>query len=160
MALAMTGDVSRPPVIVEELGRRFPDDTLLHNVTIPNVTALVAINRKAPDQAIAALQTATPYELGNSQPLLPIYIRGLAYLQANRGAEAAAEFQRIVDRRGINPTGVEHSLAKLGLGRAYVIAGDTQKAKAAYQDFMALWKDADPDIPILKEAKAEYAKLN
>jgi serine/threonine protein kinase/tetratricopeptide (TPR) repeat protein len=159
-ALAMTGDVSRPPVIVEELSRRFPDDTLLHNVTIPNVSALVAINRRAPDQAIAALQTATSYELGTSQALLPIYIRGLAYLQARRGAEAASEFQKMIDHRGINPTGVEHSLAKLGLGRAYGIAGDTLKAKAAYQDFLALWKDADPDIPVLKEAKAEYAKLN
>jgi outer membrane protein assembly factor BamD (BamD/ComL family) len=97
--------------------------------------------------------------LGNGQGLFPIYIRGQAYLQAKRGTEAAAEFQKIVDHRGIAPIQPEHSLAKLGLGRAYAMTGDTSKARAAYQDFLALWKDADPDLPILKEAKAEYAKL-
>ena len=86
-------------------------------------------------------------------------LRGQAYLRAKRATEAAAEFQKTVDHRGINPTGPEQSLAKLGLGRAYVITGDSAKARAAYQDFLALWKDADSDIPILKEAKAEYAKL-
>jgi len=89
----------------------------------------------------------------------PTYVRGLVYLQAKRGPEAAVEFQKIVDHRGISPTAPEHSLAKLGLGRAYQMTGDTGKAKAAYQDFFALWKDADPDIPILKDAKAEYTKL-
>jgi hypothetical protein len=98
--------------------------------------------------------------LGSGQGLFPIYIRGLAYLKAKRGAEAAAEFQRIVVHRGIAPTFPEHSLAKLGLGRAFVMTGDTAKATAAYQDFFALWKNADPDIPILKEAKTEYAKLH
>jgi serine/threonine protein kinase/tetratricopeptide (TPR) repeat protein len=158
-ALAISGDGSRAQSIVEELGRRFPNDTLLHNVGIPSVTALAAMNRKAPEQAIEALRAATPYELGNSQGLFPIYVRGLAYLQAKRGPEAAAEFQKIVDHRGIDPTGVEHPLAKLGLGRAYAITGDSAKAKAAYQDFLALWKDADADVPVLKVAKAEYAKL-
>jgi tetratricopeptide (TPR) repeat protein len=158
-ALAISGDNSRPQSITEELGRRFPNDTLLRNVGIPSVVALMALNRKAPEQAIEALRTATPYELGNSQGMFPIYVRGLAYLQAKRGTEAVVEFQKMVDHRGIDPTGVEHSLAKLGLGRAYVIGGDAAKAKAAYQDFFALWKDADPEIPILKEAKAEYAKM-
>jgi eukaryotic-like serine/threonine-protein kinase len=158
-ALAISGDGSRAQSIVEELGRRFPDDTLLHNVGIPAVTALAALNRKPPEQAIEALRAATPYELGNSQALFPIYVRGLAYLQARRGPEAAAEFQKMVDHRGIDPTGVEHALAKLGLGRAYAITGDSAKAKAAYQDFLALWKDADADVPVLKVAKAEYAKL-
>jgi eukaryotic-like serine/threonine-protein kinase len=158
-ALAICGDSSRAQSIIEELGRRFPNDTLLHNVSIPAVTALTALNRKAPEQAIEALRAATSYEFGNSQGLLPVYVRGLAYLQAKRGAEAVTEFQKMVDHRGTDPTGVEHSLAKLGLGRAYVIAGDTAKAKAAYQDLFALWKDADPDLSILKEAKAEYAKL-
>ncbi|MGA9527525.1 MAG: protein kinase [Terriglobales bacterium] len=158
-ALAMTGDGPHAQAIMEELGRRFPSDTLLHNVGMADVSALAAISRKAPDQAIAALQSATPYELGNAQALVPVYVRGLAYLQAKRGPEAAAEFQKIVDHRGIDPIGPEHSLAKLGLGRAYVISGDPIKAKAAYQDFFALWKDADPEVPILKEAKSEYAKL-
>jgi len=159
VALALTGDVSHPQAMMDELGRRFPSDTILHNVGIPGVSALVAINRKAPDQAIAALQSATPYELGAGIFPFPTYVRGLVYLQAKRGPEAAVEFQKIVDHRAISPTAPEHSLAKLGLGRAYQMTGDTAKAKAAYQDFFALWKDADPDIPILKDAKAEYTKL-
>jgi serine/threonine protein kinase/tetratricopeptide (TPR) repeat protein len=160
VALAMTGDIGRAQAIVEDLARRFPDDTLLHQVNIPVVQALVEMDRKTPEKAIPALQAATPYELGNAQGLFPIYVRGLAYLQAKRGAEAAAEFQKIVDHRGIAPTVPEHSLAKLGLGRSYVMTGDAAKARAAYQDFFALWKDADPDVPILKEAKAEYEKLH
>ena len=118
----------------------------------------IALDRKRPDEAITALQSATPYEMGNTPAMLPVYVRGQAYLEAKRGAEAAAEFQKIIDHRGIDPIGLEHSLAHLGLARAYVLTGDTGKAKAAYQDFLALWKDADYDIPILKDAKAEYAK--
>ena len=159
VALAMGGDVSRAQAITADLGRRFPEDTLLHAVYVPMVEALSVSNGKAPQDAIARLQTAAPYEVGSAQGLLPIYIRGLAYLQAKRGTDAAAEFQKIVDHRGIAPVAPEHSLAKLGLGRAYVLTGDAAKARAAYQDFFALWKDADPDLPILKEAKAEYAKL-
>jgi tetratricopeptide (TPR) repeat protein len=105
------------------------------------------------------LQATTPYELGVVQGLLPIYIRGQAYLQAKRGADAAAEFQKIIDHRGIDSSFPVHSLAKLGLGRAYAMTGDSAKARAAYQDFLALWKDADPDVPILQQAKAEYEKL-
>jgi tetratricopeptide (TPR) repeat protein len=159
VALAMTGDVSRAQAISEELGHRFPDTTLLHQVYIPCVRALIALEHKAPQQAIDVLQAAAPYELGGAQGLLPIYIRGQAYLRSKRGTEAAAEFQKIVDHRGISPVFPEHSLAKLGLGRAYVLTGDAPKARAAYQDFFALWKDADPDIPILKQAKGEYAKM-
>jgi tetratricopeptide (TPR) repeat protein len=160
VALAMTGEVSRAQAIEDDLSHRFPDDTLLHQVNISVVRALIEMDRKAPEKAIEPLQAATPYELGTNQGLFPIYVRGLAYLQAKRGAEAAAEFQKMVDHRGIAPTAPEHSLAKLGLGRAYVLTGDTAKARAAYQDFFALWKDADPDVPILKEAKTEYEKLH
>jgi eukaryotic-like serine/threonine-protein kinase len=159
IALALTGDATRPPMIMDDLGRRFPSDTLLHNVAIPSVSALVAIDRKAPDQAIAALQSATPYELAPGEGFLSIYFRGLAHLQAKRGPEAAVEFQKLVDHRGIDPTSPEHSLAKLGLGRAWAMAGDPVKAKAAYQDFFALWKNADADLRILKDAHAEYARL-
>jgi eukaryotic-like serine/threonine-protein kinase len=159
VALAMTGDVSRAQAIADDLGHRFPDDTLLHQVSIPCVRALIELNRKNPEAAIQSLQATTPYELGAGQGLFPIYVRGLAYLQAKRGTEAAAEFQKIVDHRGIAPTAPEHSLAKLGLGRAYVMTGDAARARAAYQDFFALWKDADPDIAILKEARAEYGTL-
>jgi tetratricopeptide (TPR) repeat protein len=159
VALAMTGDVSHAQAIADDLDHRFPDDILLRQVNLPCVRALIELQRKTPGQAIQALQAATPYELGIALAFLPTYIRGQAYLQVKRGTEAAAEFQKIVDHRGINPTGVEHSLAKLGLGRAYVLSGDAPKARAAYQDFLALWKDGDSDVPILKEAKAEYAKL-
>jgi eukaryotic-like serine/threonine-protein kinase len=157
--LAMNGDISHAQTIIDDLGHRFPDDVLLQQVTILSVRASIALQRKAPEQAVQALETAKPYELGSALAFLPTYIRGQAYLQAKRGTEAAAEFQKIVDHRGINPTGLEHSLAKLGLGRACVLSGDAPKARAAYQDFLALWKDGDPDISILKEANAEYAKL-
>ncbi len=159
MSLAIIGDASRVQAIAEDMSKRFPDDTLLHSVWLPCAQALTALNRKTPEPAITALQAATPYELGTTQGLFPIYVRGLVYLQAKRGAEAAIEFRKIVDHRGIAPTGLEHSLAKLGLGRAYVLTGDSAKARTAYQDFFALWKDADADVPILKEAKAEYEKL-
>lgn len=159
VALAMSGEGKRAQAIMDDLGQRFPDDTILHQVNIPIVRALVELEGKAPEKAIDALQPAAPYELGTAQGLLPIYARGLAYLQAKRGAEAVQEFQKMVDHRGIAPPFPEHSLAKLGLGRAYRMTGDAAKARAAYQDFFALWKDADPDVPILKEARAEYGKL-
>ena len=159
VASAMIGDTSHAQAIMVDLDHRFPADTLLHQVNMPSVRALIELERKTPERAVEALQAATPYELGNAVGFFCIYIRGQAYLKAKRGTEAAAEFQKIADHRGIGPTAPEHSLAKLGLGRAYAISGNASKARAAYQDFLALWKDADPDIPILKEAKAEYAKL-
>jgi serine/threonine protein kinase/tetratricopeptide (TPR) repeat protein len=159
IAFAMAGDAPHAQAIVNDLLRRYPSDTLLHSVYAPAVSATIALNRKAAAQAIDALRTAEPYELGMNQFPLPNYLRGLAYLQTRQGPEAAAEFQKIVDHRGISVVAPEHSLAKLGLGRAYALSGDSAKAKAAYQDFFALWKDADPSVPILKEAKAEYAKL-
>jgi eukaryotic-like serine/threonine-protein kinase len=159
LALAMTGDTVHAQSIMEDLDHRFPSDTLLHQVGIPEVKALSELNRKNPDQAIQALQSAMPYELAGGVAFLPTSLRGQAYLQQKRGPDAAAEFQKIIDHRGINPTSPDHPLAKLGLGRAYAIAGDNTKARAAYQDFLALWKDADADLPLLKEAKAEYAKL-
>ena len=160
IALAMAGDGTRAQTIIDDLNHRYPSDTLLHSVSMPEVAAILALNRKAPDQAIDALRAATPYETGFNQFPLPNYLRGMAYLQAKRGAEAAAEFQKIVDHRGIAVVSPEHALAKLGLGRAFMMTGDTAKAKAAYQDFFALWKDADSDVPILKEANAEYGQLH
>jgi tetratricopeptide (TPR) repeat protein len=159
IASAMTGDVGRAQAILSDLDHRFPSDTMLHQVSIPCMQALIEMQHKTPGQAIQALQPAASYELGAAQALLPIYIRGLAYLQARRGTEAAVEFQKMVDHPGIAPTFPEHSLAKLGLGRAYAMIADTAKARTAYQDFFALWKDGDPDVPILKEARAEYGKL-
>jgi predicted Zn-dependent protease len=120
----------------------------------------------SPQQAIHELEIATPYELGlpaigfyNWPNLYPIYVRGEAYIAAHQGREAAAEFQKIIDHRGIVVNEPIGALAHLQLGRAYALQGDTVKARAAYQDFLTLWKGADPDIPILKQAKAEHAKL-
>ena len=97
--------------------------------------------------------------MGGNLNFLPSYVRGIVYLRARQGREAAAEFKKIIEHRGVNPAAVEYALAYVELGRAYTMTGETAKARAAYQDFFALWKNADPDIPLLKQAKAEYAKL-
>jgi eukaryotic-like serine/threonine-protein kinase len=126
------------------------------------IEASIAMAQQAPDRTIVALEPALPYELGGPPPgttMYPAYIRGLAYLAQKNGTAAAAEFQKFLDHPGIVQNFLLGSLARLQLGRAYSISGDAAKAKAAYKDFLTLWKDADPDIPILKEAKAEYAKL-
>jgi eukaryotic-like serine/threonine-protein kinase len=157
-ALALSGDSSRSPALTDDLSRRFPQDTIVVFTYRPTLRALLALNHSEPSNAIELLQTAIPYELGAGN-LYPAYVRGEAYLAARQGREAAVEFQKILDHRGIvasDPTG---ALAHLQLGRAYALSGDMTKAKTAYEDFLTLWKDADPDIPILKEAKAEYAKL-
>ena len=133
---------------------------------LPTIRAATEINRNDPAKAIDILQAASPYEFGVPVPpsqfggyLYPAYLRGQAYLLLHKGGEAAIEFQKFLDHRGLLANCPLGALAHLQLGRAYTMAGDTTKAKAAYKDFLALWKDADPDIPILKEAKAEYAKL-
>ena len=161
LALARAGDIARARALADELNRRFPSDTLLQRYWLPTIRGAIELARKNPFGALSALQGAS-YELGNSGPgtyLYPVYVRGQAYLMARQGKEAAAEFQKILDHRNIVLNSLSGSLAHLGLGRAYVLSGDTEKARTAYQDFLALWKDADPDIPILKQAKAEYAKL-
>jgi tetratricopeptide (TPR) repeat protein len=155
-ALALCGDAHRAQKLIDELAKDFPLDTLLNNVSLPVARAIIEIQHNNPTRAITLLEAASPYELANYGPM---YVLGKAYLQAREGAKAAAEYQKILDHRGIDPTSLLYTLARLGLGRAYALQGDTAKARAAYQDFLTLWKDADPDIPILKEAKAEYAKL-
>ena len=147
--------------LANDLSKQFPEDTVVQFRELPTLHALLALNRNEPLKAIEALQPATPYELGimaMGAGLYTVYVRGEAYLAAREGGQAAGEFQKITDRRsiGLNPVG---ALAHLGLARAYAIQGDTAKAKAAYQDFLTLWKDADTDIPILIAAKSEYAKL-
>jgi eukaryotic-like serine/threonine-protein kinase len=132
----------------------------LKNVLAPSVRATIAIGRNDASYAIELLRTAPPFEMGTSAyGLLPVYLRGQAYLRMRAGKEAAIEFQKVVDHRGVAPLSVLHMLARPGLARAYALQGDTAKSRAAYQEFLTLWKDADPDVPILKEAKAEYAKL-
>jgi serine/threonine protein kinase len=167
LALAIAGDSSQAQTLTNDLESSFPEDTSVKFSYLPTVRAFLALNHGDPAKAIELLQVAVPYELGQPRStqtgffgaLYPVFARGQAYLVARQGAEAAREFQKILDRPGImigDPIGV---LAHLQLGRAYAMQGDIAKAKAAYEDFLTLWKDADPDIPILKQAKAEYAKL-
>ena len=166
-ALALSGDSSRSQTLANDLERRFPEDTSVRFSYLPALRALLALNHGEPAKAIELLQIAVPYELGAPRSsfhgffgaLYPVYVRGEAYLAAHQGAEAAAEFQKILDHRGIVVSDPIGALAHLQLGRALALSGDKAKAKTAYQDFLTLWKDADPDIPILKQAKAEYAKL-
>jgi hypothetical protein len=143
------------------LAKRFPQDTLVRFNYLPTIKAQRALNSNEPPKAIEALKVTTPYELGSvgDMTLYPVYVRGQAYLAARQGIEAVAEFQKILDHRGIVLNEPIGALAHLGQARACAMSGDTVKARTAYQDFFTLWKDADPDIPILKEAKAEYAKL-
>src|SRR5438132_1212066 len=167
LALAYAGDANRTRVLADGLGRRFPEDTILQFNYLPTLRARLALLRSKPQQAVDILKVAAPYELGlsalsgyNWPNLYPVYVRGEAYLAALQGNEAAAEFQKILDHRGIVLNEPIGALAHLQLGRAYSLQGDTAKARAAYQDFLSLWKDADPDIPVFKAAKAEYAKLH
>jgi DNA-binding winged helix-turn-helix (wHTH) protein/tetratricopeptide (TPR) repeat protein len=166
-ALALSGDSSRSQMLANDLEKRFGEDTCVRFSYLPALRARLALNGGEPAKAIEMLQVAVPFELGaprssisgNFGALYPVYVRGEAYLAARRGAEAAAEFQKILDHRGIVVSDPIGALARLQLGRALVLSGDGTKAKTAYRDFLTLWKDADPDIPILKQAKAEYAKL-
>ena len=169
-ALAVSGDSSRSQTLTDDLSRRFPEDTKVRFTFTPTLRALLALNRNEPSKAVELLQTAIPYEggiqsSGGSEQLLgaanlyPAYVRGEAYLAARRGREAAVEFQKILDHRGIVVSDPIGALAHLQLGRAYVLTADKDKARIAYKDFLTLWKEADPDVPILKEAKAEYARL-
>jgi tetratricopeptide (TPR) repeat protein len=165
LAYALAGDVAHAQSLADDLAKRFPQDTVVQSVWLPTIRAEIETGRKNAAASIEPLQTAAPYELGmlsvsaNNSCLHPVYVRAEAYLRAQQGQLAAAEFQKILDHRGLLWNCTTGALAHLGLARAHVLEGETAKAKAAYQDFLTLWKDADPDIPILKEAKAEYAKL-
>ena len=160
--LALTGDNARSQKLAEDLVREEPTDTMLNKVWVPVAQAYTDLQHNQPAQAVTRLGAAAPYELGSGPGAAGYsinFVRGEAYLRLKDGAKAAAEYQKILDHRGTDPLSVEYTLSHLGLGRAYALQRNTAAAKSAYQDFFAAWKDADPDIPILKEAKAEYAKL-
>ena len=162
VALARTGETSQSRTLLEALQKSEATNTYLKVYWFPVIEASIAMAQQAPDRAVIALEPSLPYELGSPPPgiqMYPAYIRGLAYLAQKNGPAAAAEFQKFIDHPGIVQNFLLGSLAHLQLARAYVVSGDTAKAKTAYRDFLNLWKDADPDVPILKEAKAEYAKL-
>ena len=166
-ALALSGDSAGSQKLAADLEKRFPEDTPVQFEYLPTLRALSALAHRAPLDAVERLQRAVPYDFAlpgtaffaRFGGLYPAYVRGEAYLETRQGREAAAEFQKVLDHRGIvfaDPIG---ALAHLQLGRAYVVSEDVAKAKSAYEDFFTLWKDADADIPVLKQAKAEYAKL-
>ena len=162
LAYALAGDTAHAQSLVDDLAKRFPEHIVVRSVWLPTIRAQIETGRKNGSRSIELLQAAAPYELGmlsgsaTNSCLYPVYVRAEAYLSAQQGS-AAAEFQKILDHRGLLWNCATGALAHLGLARAYALQGDT--AKAAYQDFLTLWKDADPDIPILIAAKAEYAKL-
>jgi serine/threonine protein kinase/tetratricopeptide (TPR) repeat protein len=164
LALASAQDATRAQPLADDLGKRLPEDTIVQFNYLPTTRAQIDLIHNDFARAVEALQPAAPYELGSPHgvillALYPVYVRGEAYLAVHQGSEAAVEFQKILDHRGIVLNEPIGALAHLQLGRAYAMEGDTAKARAAYQDFLTLWKDADSDIPILKQAKAEYAKL-
>jgi tetratricopeptide (TPR) repeat protein len=165
VALGLAGDSAQAMRLADDLGKRFPEDTIMQFNYLPTIRATVWLRHSDAAKATETLAAAKPYELGGTVEifhfvLYPVYLRGEAYLAAKQGTAAAAEFQKILDHPGVVRSEPIGALAHLELGRAYALSGDTGKAKSAYTDFLTLWKDADPDIPILKEAKAEYAKLN
>jgi eukaryotic-like serine/threonine-protein kinase len=160
LALAVSGETINAETIARKLARLFPEDTVVQFNYLPTLRGQLALVHKEPVNAIEALKAATPYDLGdNTIPLQPIYVRGQAYLMARDGLAAAAEFQKILDHPGVVQNDLIGALAHLQLGRAYALQNKTAKAREKYQDFLTLWKDADADIPLLKQAKAEYARL-
>jgi tetratricopeptide (TPR) repeat protein len=165
IALGMAGDSSQAKKLADELNKRFPEDTLVQLNYLPTIRAAVLLRANDSKMAVQSLEPAAPYEFGGNLLTLnfifyPVYLRGEAYLAAKQGAAAAAEFQKIIDHPGAVRSEPIGALAHLEQGRAFTLTGDKVKAKAAYQEFLTLWKDADPDVPILKQAKAEYSELN
>jgi len=165
LAYALAGDAAHAQSLADDLAKRFPQDTLVQSVWLPTIRAQIETGRKNPARSIELVQATAAYELGmlsgsaTNSCLYPVFVRAEAYRSAQQGPAAAAEFQKILDHRGLLWNCATGALAHLGLARANAMQGDIAEAKAAYQDFLTLWKDADPDIPILKQAKAEYAKL-
>jgi tetratricopeptide (TPR) repeat protein len=166
-ALALVGDYVRSTALANDLEVRFPEDTSVRFSYLPVLRATVALKQGDPLKSIGLLQISAPYDLGTQRStihglfgaLYPVYVRGEAYLAARRGVEAIAEFQKILDHRGIAISDPVGAVARLELARAYRLSGDNSRAAQAYRDFLVLWKDADPDIPILKQARAEFSKL-
>lgn len=159
MAFALAGDVADAKGEVDQLAGRAPRGSLLDQVTVPEIRGAIELEQGNAARALDLFASATPYEAGWFDLYMAAYLRGEAYLLAHRGQEAAVEFQKIISHRGVVSNSEIGALAHLNIGRAYAMQADFPRARVAYQDFLTLWKDADPDIPIFKQAKAEYAKL-
>ncbi|MGH9712211.1 MAG: protein kinase domain-containing protein [Candidatus Acidiferrales bacterium] len=164
LALARAGDPLRAQAVADTTAKENPPNTVLNVYWLPTIHAAIALDRENTAKALEDLILASPYEMGQPFPLqvgtaYPVFLRGQTYLATRQGGEAAAEFQKILAHPGLVTNFFTGALAQLGLARAYALKGDAAKSRAAYNDFITLWKDADPDIPILKQAKAEYARL-
>jgi eukaryotic-like serine/threonine-protein kinase len=160
LALARAGDTAGAEKLAAQLDKAFPVDTLVQRYRLPTIRAAVALQRKDLNRAVELLRAASAIELGDvGNRLFLVYLRGEAYLMLHDGNRAAAEFQKFIDHHTLMGNFAWGAPARLQLGRAFLLSGDKTKAKTAYQDFLMLWKDAGPDIPILKQAKAEYAML-
>jgi Flp pilus assembly protein TadD len=155
-ALVLAGEEDRALKLMTDLAAQRPYDTMVQFVAVPMVKSVIALNHKQPAKAIDLLDGAMVYARTNSGVL---YVRGLAYLQTKQGKDAAEAFQKILDLRAVNPIDPLSSLADLGLGRAYALQGDMARSRISYQNFFARWKDADQDLPLLHEARTEYAKV-
>jgi tetratricopeptide (TPR) repeat protein len=166
-ALALSGDFPQARILAEDLAREFPEDTSVQFIYLPTLRALFSLSAHDPPAAIQALQTASRYDLavggvgfvGRFGGLYPIYVRGVAYLAARQPAEAVGEFQRILDHRSIVLGDPMDAMARLQLARALLLSGDFLRAENAYDDLVALWKDADPEMRWLRMAKTERAQL-
>jgi eukaryotic-like serine/threonine-protein kinase len=163
LTFALLGETAKARKLVEQINKEAPLDTMVQTYTLPTIRAAIEVTSNHPSEAIDLLKIAEAHELGatNVPPngVYPAYVRGLAYLKLGQGQQAAAEFHKVVDNPGVVRLYLQGALAHLQLGRAKAMAGDKVAARKSYQDFLTLWKDADPDIPIYKQAKAEYAKL-
>ena len=160
IASAIAGDEARAQALSDAAAKRSLPNGFAHLYGVPTVRAAIELNRKDPTKVVEYLRGTSPYELTDTGPLWAAYLRGEAYMLLQKGREAAVEYQKLLDHRGIVRNAPVGALAHLGLARAYVLQGDTAKARAAYQDFLTLWKDADPDVPLFRAAKTEYTKLH
>ena len=156
LALAMCNEGAQTQTLIDEVSKRFPKDTAINAIVLPISQALLEMNRGNYPHALQLLESARRYEMGGIAGFSINYCRGQTYLKQRMGAEAAAEFQKILDHRGIDLYSPLYPLAHLGLARAAALTGDTARSRKEYQDFLAMWKDADSDLPILIEAKKEY----
>jgi eukaryotic-like serine/threonine-protein kinase len=159
IALARADDTAQAQELTDVLDKQHPVDTMIQSYYLPSIRAAIWLDKHEPRKALEALKNAEAYELGDTPDLYPAYLRGIAYLQARQAKEASVEFRKLVDHPGIILNRLRGALARLQLARAQDMAGDKDRARESYQRFLDHWKDADPDIPILKQAKAEYAKL-
>jgi tetratricopeptide (TPR) repeat protein len=156
---SLAGEEAKARTLVQELRLRFPQHAPLNAASLPTITATAELQRGNASKAIDLLTEAEPYDLSEFSNLSPIYIRGQAYLRLHSSKEAEAEFRKLLGHTGINALSPRHALARLGLARAFAVGGDVPRARKAYEDFLAYWSEADPELPILRQARAEFSKL-